>query len=65
MELLRLYNVTGVLISVTEMMMMMTMMMVMMVIIIMRKNKQINTLRMKMLPSSELVMEHRAQIAVC
>lgn len=63
MELLRLYNVTGVLISVTEVMMM-TMMMVMMVII-MRKNKQINTLRMKMLPSSELVMEHRAQIAVC
>lgn len=64
MELLRLYHVTGVLISVTEVMMM-TMMMVMMVIIIMRKNKQINTLRMKMLPSSELVMEHRAQIAVC
>lgn len=63
MELLRLYNVTGVLISVTEVMMM-TMMMVMMVII-MRKNKQINTLRMKMLPSSELVMEHRAQLAVC
>ena len=62
MKLLRLYNVTGVLISVTEMMMMM---MVMMVIILMRKNVHINMLRMKMLPSSKLVMEHRAQIVVC
>lgn len=45
--------------------MLMTMMMVMMVIIIMRKNKHMNALRMKMLPSFELAMEHRAQIAVC